>query len=759
MPKLLDILKRKTEGITESQKDLAKANRQVFLRIKGASYTRWKAKSQKAWDFFLNDQLTETEVKELESAGMPTFIINKITKGVETLMYFLTANRPRFKFVGRTDEDTDIATVHSKLGEYVWDKSGGNQVAGQVIQHALTKSVGYYYIGVDPDGDRGAGEVRISHVEPYEVYPDPTARDICLRDAGFILIKKNYVKRELINRLPQFKNRILKAAGNDEHALTDSERDTASADSIQPPDIDTLMFTDDESDHWIDYYELYKKVRIPYVNMIMRNKPTPDELKEINSRIDSEIKLMQQKLSEELEDQRIALADQLKANEISKERHDFELKRMEQQINDSLKSERDGMMAKAMQDITRTTTRAVSKEEYEVFKKSEAYKDRIVDGVKYWETRVQMIVSVGNDTFLYEAELPISEYPIIAVPYLHTGTPYPMSNVQLVVGKQRELNKAHQILIHNASLGSSLRWKYKVGAVDVKYWEENVTAPGAMLPVLGNMDDVREVVPQPPTTAFIGIVEKGEGDVEEQMGALPFMTGKLESPYEPARGVMARDEFGTRRIRAWMTNVVEPALELLAKVFTEFAQDVYTSHKVFRIVDPTTSETETNEINVPMYDRLGNVIGKFKDYASLQFDVKIVSGSTLPVYRHQELQERMDMFKEGIIDDIAVLEKTDITNKERIVQRKSLMAQAQARVAELEDQMKRLKGTNETLERQVVQAGISGEVKDFGAETRKAMADFKAQLAAIISETKAQQKIMLARASVELDEAKREKKK
>ena len=63
-----------------------------------------------------------------------------------------------------------------------------------------------------------------------------------------------------------------------------------------------------------------------------------------------------------------------------------------------------------------------------------------------------------GDTFMYEAVLPGLEYPIVPIHYKWTGTPYPMSAVAPLVGKQQELNKAHQLMIHNASLGSSLRY-------------------------------------------------------------------------------------------------------------------------------------------------------------------------------------------------------------------------------------------------------------------------------------------------------------
>ena len=69
-----------------------------------------------------------------------------------------------------------------------------------------------------------------------------------------------------------------------------------------------------------------------------------------------------------------------------------------------------------------------------------------------------------------------------------------------------------------------------------------------------------------------------------------------------------------------------------------------------------------------MYNDLGEAIGKFHDYASSKFDIRIISGSTLPVNRWAYLDELKELMKLGVIDDIALLSETDIRNKEKIAQ-------------------------------------------------------------------------------------------
>ena len=96
----------------------------------------------------------------------------------------------------------------------------------------------------------------------------------------------------------------------------------------------------------------------------------------------------------------------------------------------------------------------------------------------------------------------------------------------------------------------------------------------------------------------------------------------------------------------------------------------------------------------------------------------------------------------GIVDDIAVLAETDIRNKEQIVKRKSLYSQLQSQIAGLEDQLKKEKGSNETLERQVIQAGIKNKVMQDNVEVNKKTQDAKVNIHKEELETKAAQKLL-----------------
>ena len=152
-----------------TNKKRAERNKSLWSRANNSNRQKWETIQQQAYDFYLNDQLTSDEKVQLEDAGMPSFIINRITPVIEMMKYFVTANSPRWQAVGAEGSDTDVAAVHSDIADYCWYLSNGKSIYSHIIQDALTKSVGYFLVDIAPDADRGRGEVTFQRIEPFDV--------------------------------------------------------------------------------------------------------------------------------------------------------------------------------------------------------------------------------------------------------------------------------------------------------------------------------------------------------------------------------------------------------------------------------------------------------------------------------------------------------------------------------------------------------------------------------------------------------------
>ena len=119
----------------------------------------------------------------------------------------------------------------------------------------------------------------------------------------------------------------------------------------------------------------------------------------------------------------------------------------------------------------------------------------------------------------------------------------------------------------------------------------------------------------------------------------------------------------------------------------------------------------------------------------------------MPINRWALLEEYFKWFQAGLIDDIAMIAETDIRNKKQVIERKSVYSQLQGQVSSMEEAIKDKEGTIETLERQLVQAGIKMKVGQASNEIRKD-----------VLETGAQQRLLRGMLKAEFDKMKVEMK-
>ena len=98
----------------------------------------------------------------------------------------------------------------------------------------------------------------------------------------------------------------------------------------------------------------------------------------------------------------------------------------------------------------------------------------------------------------------------------------------------------------------------------------------------------------------------------------------------------------------------------------------------------TQGEVQEVSINIPIYNDFGKVVERFNDYASAKFDVRIIAGSTQPLNRWALLEEYFKWYQAGLIDDVAMLEQTDIRNKKQLLQRKGMYAQMKQQLGQMQ---------------------------------------------------------------------------
>lgn len=659
---------------------------QLFDTIRQGDRETWVTKAKEAYRFSLGEQLTPEQKAQLEKFKMPTFTINRMTPQLELMKYFCTANNPRWKAVAVEGTDSELAEIHQAVASHVWYISNGSSKFAQVMWDALTKSIGWFHVSVDPNLDDGLGEVVIDNVEPFEVFVDPRSRDVMCQDASYIMVSKIFTANQVVNMFPDKKKQILDSASR-------HHDDSEGLETLFPytqGDVQDSIKANSEGDQLCRYFELYEKVRVKHCTVMMDSNPTGDEV-----------------------------------------------------------------IAKKY---------VMTEKEYKNLMKDEEFASLVIDKVDFYKTRVIRHQTLNADVELTPMTvLPGSNYPLVPVPYRHTGTPFCTSAAMDLVGKQQEINKAHQIMIHHANLSSSGKWLAEEGSIDEDKWEKNASIPGAILTYRTSERPPQQAQPLPLNSAFYNTIEMGKSDMEYMSGMHTGMMGMAQTDREPFRGMLAKDEFGTRRIKAYLSTTVEPALSQLGRVVDDYAKGFYEVEKILRMVDPEDA-SEWSELTINEVGTSEEAASKyFNDLREGTFDIRVIPGSTEPVHRHARL-EMLERWRElGIVDDIAVIMESDIPKKKELLQRKSLYQELQGQVNQLAESLKDKEGTIETLSRQLVQAGIKGEINDaeMDIEKKKYALIFELMKQQEIAKLKGHEinndlKTMLHRAETEVKSAKKD---
>ena len=723
--------------------------RQLFHLADNTTRRQWQKINQKGYEFAHDEQLAANDKESLEEQGMPTFTINRILPVVEMLNFYATAKNPRWQAIGVEGSDADVASVLSDLTDYVWHNSNGSTLYTNAINDSVTKGIGYLLVSVDKDADNGLGEVVIQQPEPFDVYIDPKSRDMLFSDAAYIMIRKVLPKNHLMKIFPDQKRKISQSNSNEQHYSSYSTRSVGDDDQKlfaynDTQDEDWAIKPTGEMDQLVEFFEIYEKIKMSYISLFYRIPPDPEQLRQLKQQCDVMVQEMQAEAEVEMLEQQRQMQEAVQKGEMLPERFELEMQKAQQMMQQQLAAYEQECMSKLQAEASKIENKIVTEKEFNILIKDPQIAKNVVDKVQFYSSRIKQ-TCVAGDKLLYETTLPdtITEYPIIPFHFKWTGTPYPISAVSPLIGKQQEINKAHQIMVHNASLGSSLRWMYEEGSIDAETWEKYSSSPGALLPIRPGVERPTPVMPAPLSSAFFQIVQQGKNDMEYLAGIYSSMMGDSSQAGETYRGMLALDEYGTRRIKQWMTTSIEPALRQLGKSVLQFSQATYTAYKRFRLIQPSSlQEEKEQEINIPIYNDMGEAIGKSMDIETLKYDVRVVQGSTLPVNRWAYLEELKQLMQLGVVDDIAVLAETDIKNKENIAKRKSLYSQLQGQVQQLSEAIKDKEGTIETLERQLVQAGIKQKVMQADIEINKKKEEVKSQMGKQFVETEGKQKLL-----------------
>jgi len=345
--------------------------------------------------------------------------------------------------------------------------------------------------------------------------------------------------------------------------------------------------------------------------------------------------------------------------------------------------------------------------------------------VEVLQNRVKVCATLG-EIVLYESILNTDEYPIVPLPNVWTGTPYPKSDVSRARPMQRLLNKLWSLALSHAQASAGLKLLVPLGSVDdLGQLEKDWANPNAVIEVDSSQGEPHYPAPQPLAGEFYKLIQQSEFYIDFIFGLPEMMHGFAEKAPETVKGTERMIALGTERPKSKLRDI-EFSMNRLGKIIYNLSKGHYTFQKIFRLAQPNNNLTE---VMANYYtDVSGAVMDMKKDRHFLdQHDIRIEPGSTMPTNKWAELNVYLEAFQMGIVDKFEVLKKNpEIFDKEGIMQRTDEKQQMMQQIQALEEQLKTLQGDLQTAQRESVSDRKRVEVEKFKSRLSEVSSDAKA---------------------------------
>lgn len=706
---------------------------QSLLREYSSLRNDWATQAKDSEMFAEGAQWEKADVLALKEAGQVPIVVNCIFPAVEQATAMLTTNKPRFSSTGKEDSDAKVGKIFSELMSYIWDISDGNSELKQVIKDAYVKGQSYLQIYFDPNEDFGKGEIFIKSIDPYDVFIDPNSKEKFLEDSANILVAKLITKEQVLRMYPE-----LQGNNSDGSAIIDSL--VQSTENMHPS---TMNYgaegqTYEVMDLYHKSYQLidrYTKVKLPTFKLILEDnnyEKVVEDANELQQIFEKTVFISQDEQGTRtyvIDDEKVAGATDMynktggqfyyiqdqngqpqlqtgNPQEVGQQQAEQMMQdpNVQMAIQQGQMQPPNGMPMGYMQGSYTQLYPATFKDLIE---------NQIITLSTIYQNRIKRVLSIGNYLVYNNIMGKLSTYPIKRLVFRHNRSPYPQSDVMAVKGLQQYINKIRSLIVAHAQNNTNIKIMVPKGSVNAKEFEKKLRKAGsALLEVDMELGVPQPLYPQPLPNELYKNEADARRDIQEILGIYPFMQGDNNNAPDTYKGTVALDEFANRRIKSRKDDI-EAMLNQLGKIAVEFIQMFYTDYKVFRLLRPNNIERST-AINVPIYDDVTKEYkGKINDVTIGQYDIIVVSGSMLPSNRWSMLEYYQNLYKEGIIDQVEVLKKTEVADMEGVLERFGHIQQMQQQLQQLSEENKNLKGDMQTLQRQNVNLLQKNEVVNF----------------------------------------------
>jgi len=581
-----------------------------------AAHSSHKIKMAESFDFYMGRQWHYAQAADLLARGQFPLVINKVYPAIQSMLAYLTAERPAYIYLPHSRAHLELASIHNQVGRWIWDRSNGNSHLTRCVLDMLVAGVGWMQVYIDPR----TRKPKIRRIPTMDVYADPASQGMLCEDASAIYIRKIVTKRELSRLYPEWAQDIKLAPTAQRPVFTNSfnYQTPLSAGS-------TTGLVTASGDPWRREDVMIREDLVQALERYSRTMVTTYRVTE----------------------------------------------RASGKVHTVLESD----FSKFMSDVQEP-------------------------GAFIFEPQVDIFIrqtnSITNTGIVMEDLVwPMDVCPLVPFFDNHMDNPMSEGEVENFKGLSMERNKRRSLIIHNATTSSNSKWILQEGSTPPNEFENKASVPGAILYWRKGYEKPEPVFPLPMPEVLHYLEAQSDKDLQDISGIWGIQQGDPKAAPNHLGALLALDEYGARR-PALKQRQMDDSLSQLGQVVLNLSQMTMREEEVLRLVGPDGREAQLL-VNANDGERIWN------DISMGEWTVICKGGSTLPSNREAKLQKALEMKREGIYDDIAVLKYVDDPESSEIIERKSIMAQMAQQNQQLQQSVEQMGGQLSNME-QMVQA-------------------------------------------------------
>ena len=353
----------------------------------------------------------------------------------------------------------------------------------------------------------------------------------------------------------------------------------------------------------------------------------------------------------------------------------------------------------------------VDKERYEAL-----YKDHPnFQSEKVMRPRVRRVITLGETVLISDVVLPIEDYPVVPVPCVWTGTPYPIGEVRYMRGIQDEINKRRSLVIYHATSSTGPKWLAEKGSIDEREWMERGPIPHAVLTWRPGYTKPEYVFPPQIPNGILALEHEAKHDLQSVSGVFNVSQGDPVGAPNTYGATLALEEYANRRSQP-SAEMFSSSKRQLGRVIIGLSRYTYTIQKFMRIIG---EEGDIQEFLINA-DENSRITTKDERY-----DVVVESGRFAPTNRIAYAQFMRERYRDGVIENETLIDSLDLPNKQKIKERNGMLHR-QAGVIKAQDaEIKELNGTLQTFRRELEQLMVKSKVDQFANLEQAQLRDVK----------------------------------